>query len=163
MVQYPIYAEAVMHAATGLPSPAGFVQFEATDEHTCKIALNFTGLGPGSHGLAIHEGQCQSNRCGDIGGHFNPFGKSHGGIDSADRHAGDLGNITANDDGSINGEIFNNIIKLFGHKACVIGKTIAVHAKSDDLGKGGNRQSLIDGNSGRAIVCGIISRCDYYD
>jgi Cu-Zn family superoxide dismutase len=68
-----------------------------------------TGLAPGEHGIHLHEvGVCDAS--GDepfssAGAHYNPTGSTHGGPDTDPRHAGDLGNLTVNDDGTINFEV----------------------------------------------------------
>ena len=88
-------------------------------------------------------------------GHFNPYGKKHGGPNSKERHVGDLGNLITDEKGNVNYQFTDNIIKLRG-KANVIGRGLIIHADTDDLGKGGNKASLLNGNAGKRIGCAII-------
>ena len=114
-----------------------------------------TGLTPGKHGLAIHVFGNLSRGFTTLGGHFNPFAKSHGGPGDETRHVGSLGNIEADDSGVAKVDISDNLVKLIGPQS-IIGRSIAVHAGEDDLGKGGHENSLIDGNSGPVAGAGVI-------
>ena len=68
----------------------------AVAQHSAHIE----GLTPGKHGFHIHEwGDCGSKDGSAAGGHFNPAGVPHAAPDAAQRHAGDLGNIEANQGG----------------------------------------------------------------
>ena len=57
------------------------------------------GLVKGFHGFHIHQYGNLENGCTSAGGHYNPFGKKHGGPEMQERHVGDMGNIES--DGKI--------------------------------------------------------------
>ena len=120
------------------------------------IEYNINGLHDGLHGFHIHEYGDLSEGCNSGCLHFNPFNKTHGGLDGKCRHAGDLGNILSTNNNA-KGELF--VKKLCLHtndKLSVLGRMIIVHDKEDDLGKGNDDESLITGNSGARLACGII-------
>jgi len=119
------------------------------------ITGQLKGLAPGNHGFHIHQFGDYTNGCMSAGGHFNPAGKSHGGPSDEERHAGDLGNIIAGDDGVANVEIKDCQVPLIGENS-VIGRSLVVHEKEDDLGKGNNEESLKTGNAGPRLACGVI-------
>merc|ERR1719244_1835236 len=70
---------------------------------------------------------------------------------------GDLGNILAADDGVAVVAIRDPQVKLSGETS-VIGRAIVVHEGTDDLGLGGEDDSLTTGHAGgRAGCCIIVS------
>ena len=79
----------------------------------------------------------------------------HGGPIDPHRHGGDLGNIAPGDDGTVKLHIADDVISLVG-PFNVVGRGIVVHEKEDDLGRGGNPESLKTGNAGSRLACGII-------
>jgi Cu-Zn family superoxide dismutase len=113
-----------------------------------------TGLTPGEHGFHIHEFGDMSKGCESMGGHYNPDGVDHGHL--GDGHVGDLGNITANDKGTASFSIRADRVDLIGDRS-VVGRGIVVHADQDDLGKGGDEESIKTGNAGDRLACGVIT------
>lgn len=63
--------------------------------------------------------------CTSAGPHFNPKGKTHGGPGDAERHVGDLGNVTAGGDGVAKIDVKDSLISLFGENN-VVGRTMVV-------------------------------------
>jgi Cu-Zn family superoxide dismutase len=124
--------------------------------NTVKINVNLTGLKPGLHGFHIHEAGNIENHCNGCCAHFNPFNTTHGGPNDKIRHVGDLGNVTADHNGNVSHLFYDKIIKLRGNKTNIIGRSVVVHTDIDDLGKGGNKESLITGNAGSREACGVI-------
>ncbi len=136
------------------------------DTGMVRIVGELHGLEPGEHGLHIHEvGICDPS--GDepfssAGGHFNPTGAMHGpGPESmatpmatGESHAGDLGNITAEDDGTVFVTVTTDRISLEPGAANSLddsdGSAIVVHQDADDL------MTDPSGNSGPRIACGVI-------
>jgi superoxide dismutase, Cu-Zn family len=90
-----------------------------------------------------------------LGPHFNPHNANHGGPTSSVRHVGDLGNISTDSSGTAKGTVEDKQVKLIGPES-IIGRMIVVHAGEDDLGQGGNEESLKTGNAGGRAACGVI-------
>ena len=118
------------------------------------IKGTITGLKPGEHGFHIHEFGDMSKGCESMGGHYNPDGIDHGDIEQG--HVGDLGNITADENGTASFSIQANRVELIGNRS-VVGRGLVVHADQDDLGQGGDEESKKTGNAGDRLACGVIT------
>ena len=118
------------------------------------IKGTITGLEPGAHGFHIHEFGDMSDGCKSMGGHYNPDNVNHGDLNEG--HIGDLGNIEADENGKADFSIKAHRVDLIGDRS-VVGRGIVVHADPDDLGKGGDEESLKTGNAGDRLACGVIT------
>lgn len=146
MVQ-PTYSKAVsvVHpiADSGV---MGTVNFTATDGGV-QVTAEITGLEPGNHGFHIHTyGDCTAPDGTSAGGHFNPDNNEHSSPIVDNRHMGDMGNITANEDGVATIDYVDAAISIDQ----IIGRGIIVHAGEDDL------TSQPSGAAGARIGCGVI-------
>jgi Cu-Zn family superoxide dismutase len=124
------------------------------------IKAKFTELPAGEHGFHIHtNGDLRDEGCLGACAHFNkgPI-RNHGGAPGfkGERHTGDLGNV------SKTGHTYS--YKLVGVSCSeLLGRTLIIHADRDDLGLGGEEDSLTTGHSGKRIACSLIGRakdCD---
>ena len=61
----------------------------------------------------------------------------------------------ANEDGVAKFSITAQRVDLIGDRS-VIGRGLVIHEDEDDLGKGGDAESLKTGNAGERLACGVI-------
>ena len=126
--------------------------------HGAIKGLNANSL----HAIHVHETGRLNNNCSDTGPHFNPdFTVEHGGPPehSTIRHAGDLGNVETNSNGTAIVDMripAENICIVSKTKYNILYRSIVVHINRDDLGQGGHAESKSNGNSGKRIACGLI-------
>nr|CAH7715060.1 unnamed protein product [Callosobruchus chinensis] len=139
---------------SGKSNVSGNIKFVKEDKGV-HIEGEIRGLSPGKHGFHIHNLGNIGPGCTGAGPHFNPHNKTHGGPTDENRHVGDLGNVVADASGVAKISFIDNIIDLQGNH-CILGRAVVVHEKEDDLGKGGNDESLKTGNAGGRLACGVI-------
>lgn len=128
----------------------GVVRFDA-ENMKIKVTAKISGLTPNAkHAIHIHEFGDTTDLSGkSAGGHYNPTDKPHGLPPNEDRHAGDLGNLTADDKGEATYELVVDNISIARRNNGIIGRAIVVHAMEDDGGQP-------TGNAGGRIGFGVI-------
>ncbi len=161
-----MHEHGAMPASPASPAPAreAVAVLEPTAGSTCHGVVRFTqdgdavrvvadieGLAAGQqHAIHVHEfGDCTAPDGMSAGSHYNPEGHPHGLPSAAERHAGDLGNLTADKDGKAHYEITVTNCSVAGTMNPILGRGVIVHAKVDD-------GSQPVGNAGARIACGVI-------
>ncbi|XP_072116675.1 superoxide dismutase [Cu-Zn]-like [Mobula birostris] len=134
---------------------AGTITFKSQVNGTVLIKGIITGLTCGKHGLHVCAFGNLFNGYHSVGPHFNPRKKTHGGPEDEQRHVGDLGNVEANEEGMAEFQIEDHLLSLSGTES-IIGRAVVIRAEEDDLGKGGNEESLITGNAATGLAWGVI-------
>lgn len=129
----------------------GELYFEEKDGKL-HIWGEITGLKPNSkHGFHIHQYGDKTKPDGtSAGGHFNPDKKPHAGPGADHHHAGDFGNITADAQGKAKVDITADWLTVSKGTSAVLGHSVVVHAKADDL------KSQPSGDAGDRIGIGVI-------
>lgn len=127
----------------------GIVTFTMT-ENGMHIVAKLSGLKSGKHGFHIHEfGDISSEDGTSAGGHFNPAHMPHNMPSSNQRHAGDMGNIVADETGNAQLDMYDTLMTFEGASS-IIGRAVIVHEKEDDY------TTQPTGNAGTRIGNGII-------
>ena len=140
---------------------------ELKNSDCLSFEVKLSNLSPGLHGFHIHEAGNLSEGCKTCCAHFNPLNQQHGELDISsngkkNRHLGDLGNIKVNKNGKCEQTVNARFIKLRGSKYNILGRSLVIHEDPDDLGKGGDEESLKTGNAGARIGCAVIGYKDAY-
>lgn len=135
-------------------SVKGTILFKQSAGQPTLIVGKIQGLEPGKHGFHIHEYGDLSDGCDSAGAHYNPDNVKHGDIKKG--HVGDLGNVVAGTDGVADFTIVAERVDLLGDRS-VVGRAVVIHKDEDDLGKGGDAESLKTGNAGDRLACGVIT------
>jgi Cu-Zn family superoxide dismutase len=147
----PLKAVAVLQPTAGNKVNGTVTFTEVADGVQVRAEIN--GLTPGNHGFHVHEfGDCSAADATSAGAHFNPTNKPHAGPDAPERHVGDMGNVQADASGRAKLEYVDHEISLTNDQRSVIGRSVVVHAKADDL------KSQPAGDSGARVACGVIGR-----
>ena len=156
-------AVAVVSPTSNHERVRGTVRFFETEKGVLVLA-DVKGLEPNSaHGFHIHEFGDMTRADGtSAGGHYNPLENPHGlPQETAIRHAGDLGNLRADEAGRAqykrtikNISIAQNWSALTGpptgqRSVPVLGRAVVIHAEEDD-------GSQPTGNAGDRIGYGVI-------
>ena len=135
---------------------SGTVSFRRLGEAT-EVRYTLAGLAPGMHGFHVHENAaCGADSTGvpgsAAGAHFNPVSSPHGAPGAAltGRHAGDLGNVTADAAGRAEGIVIDSVLTFEGPTA-LVGRAVIVHEKTDDLA------TQPGGDSGGRLACGVTA------
>ena len=123
---------------------SGHIEFHEY-KHYMKIFIDIKGLSPGLHGFHIHQTGDLRKGCDSLCSHFNPYNTLHGDIkdNKQNRHIGDLGNINVDSNGNAKYNMNDKLIRLSG-KCNIIGRSVVIHEKEDDLGLEAINQELLD-------------------
>lgn len=135
----------------------GKVMIRGMDDSTVvRLAVNAGGLAPGWHGMHFHAvGDCSDTAKFEASkGHVNHGDDKHGLLNPGGPDDGDLPNIYAAQDGSVNAEVWTDTDLADDDKALLDrdGSALVIHANEDD-----HATQPIGGAGGR-VACAVIKK-----
>jgi Cu-Zn family superoxide dismutase len=122
------------------------------------LEIKVHDLPPGNHGIHFHQNaKCDGPDFKSAGPHFNPDGKKHGLQNPEGHHAGDMMNISVNENGKVITKLTDKDVSLGdasdSHSLFSNGGTaVIIHAREDDM------KTDPSGNSGDRIACGVVMK-----
>jgi Cu-Zn family superoxide dismutase len=121
---------------------------------TLHLGVSAAQLSPGAHGLHFHaQGTCTPPDFSSAGPHFNPESRKHGRLNPEGPHLGDLPNLIAGPDGSVDTSfIVPTLLATPGPRSLLQpgGTAIVIHAKADD------ERTDPSGDSGERVACAVL-------
>ncbi len=127
----------------------GVVRF-AEDGGAVTVTADIEGLAPNSsHGFHVHEfGDATAPDGTSAGSHYNPENHQHGGPESGEHHAGDLGNLVSDAAGKAHYVVVSKDLSIAGAHHPILGRSVIIHANADDF--------TAKPNVGARIAIGVI-------
>jgi Cu-Zn family superoxide dismutase len=117
------------------------------------LVLKLTGVPPGTHGLHLHtNGTCDPPNFDTAGPHYEPGTRKHGAKNPAGPHAGDMPNVVARADSSIDTTLAIPVSVVSAIGSGRGARSLVLHAGPDDL------VTDPSGNSGARFACGVLER-----
>jgi Cu-Zn family superoxide dismutase len=137
-------------APTSGSTAQGTVQFNQLKDGSVQVVVDLSGVPPGVHGFHVHDkGDCGDNG-NAAGGHFNPTSAPHGSPAQVSHHAGDFGNVTADEHGVVKTMFTTHSVTVGPGEKSAVGHAVILHANPDDL------TTQPTGNAGGRIACGVV-------
>ncbi|MGE0590148.1 MAG: superoxide dismutase family protein [Cyclobacteriaceae bacterium] len=146
-----VTASAVLNSASG-SSVTGTANFTQTGDMMVRMSLEVQGLTPGEHALHLHEkGDCSAPDATSAGGHWNPGGMDHGKRGEGQYHAGDVINLTADENGNVSWSDEISGWTIGGADSTnILNHAVIIHDGQDDF------MTQPTGAAGGRVACGVI-------
>lgn len=139
-------------------NPVGTASFTEGPEGVAITVEVEQGVEPGEHGIHIHETGELEPDFEAAGDHFNPTDAEHGFDNPNGPHAGDLENITVEEDGTASYQTLNDRVTLGEGENSILaddGTALVIHDMPDDNVTDDDPETG-PGMSGDRVAAGVI-------